>query len=57
MLLFKIQILLIAAFASSATERSKGTEETMIGETFAQISGISLDIHWTMCPISIIQSV
>ena len=30
MLLFKIQVWLIAAFASSASERSKGTEETKI---------------------------
>ena len=32
------------SFASSATERSKGTEETMIGETFARISRLSLDL-------------
>jgi hypothetical protein len=42
MLLFKNQVWLKAAFASSATERSKGTEETMIGETFARISRLSL---------------
>ena len=44
--LFKIEVLLTVTFPISAIKRSLETEETMINETFAQISRLSSNDKW-----------